>query len=266
MAIKTFKRVELKYMVNQEQYEIIRKALAHHMILDKHCLETGRYMIYNLYFDGEDDGIIRRSIEKPYYKEKLRLRSYQLPLCDDDLVFLELKKKIGGVVAKRRATLTYREAMEFIDSGIFPESDNYLDKQVLLEIVDFLQRNPSKPKVFISYERTAFFGKDNPSFRISFDSSILTRRNKVSFLEGDFGTELMDSGLYLMEVKLCGGIPLWLCQLLSDLKIFKISFSKYGTEYRQYMMSKREPARCPSNASEDPVKTAADLTGLNITA
>lgn len=246
MAIKTFKRQEVKYLLNPEQFEIIKAVLMKHMVLDKHCRKTGSYMIYNLYYDTDNDEIIRRSISKPYYKEKLRLRSYKIPIAADDTVFFELKKKVGGIVSKRRASMTYAEAMKFVDTRICPKSDNYLDTQVINEIADFLHRNPARPKVFISYERTAFFDKDNKEFRISFDRDIITCRNHVNFTDGDFGSELMDYDTYLMEVKLNSQIPLWLCRYLSSMKIYSTSFSKYGTEYKQYT-EKKIVSKTPDN-------------------
>ena len=238
MTIKTFKRYEIKYFVNPEQYQIIQRELENRMILDSFCKNTGSYMIYNLYFDTGNDDIIRCSLDKPFYKEKLRMRSYTMPTCGDDTVFLELKKKIGGIVAKRRAIMTFAQATKFIETGIVPEMDAYQDRQVLTEIADFLNRYPSKPKVFIRYERTAFFDKDNPELRVSFDKNILTRRNDVNLTSGDCGVDLMPRGRILMEVKCAGYIPLWLCQMLSEMKIYKTNFSKYGTEYKNLIISK----------------------------
>jgi hypothetical protein len=203
-----------------------------------------------LYFDTDNDEIISRSINKPYYKEKLRLRSYKIPASGDDPVYLELKKKIGGIVVKRRATMTYAEAMRFIDAGIYPETGNFLDKQVIEEIAEFLHRIPAKPKVFISYERTAFLDKDNTDFRVSFDRNIITRRNQVKLTDGDFGSELLDNDICLMEIKLSVQIPLWLCELLSRLKIYGTSFSKYGTEYKQYVKQSAGPRISDTTAKQ----------------
>lgn len=234
MATKTFKRYELKYSVTPEQYDIICQALAEHMKFDSYCKNGKSYMIYNIYFDTPDDAVIRRSIDKPYYKEKLRLRSYKMPTGNDDMVFLELKKKIGGIVAKRRAILHYDEAIQFIAMGKAPQTDNYQDQQVMKEISDFLARYPVSPKVYISYERIAFFGKEDREFRVSFDKNILTRRNHVNLKDGDYGAELLTDGNYLMEVKCAGAVPLWMTELLSKMKIYKTGFSKYGTEYKRH--------------------------------
>lgn len=233
MVTKTFKRYELKYFVTPAQFEIIRAALDNRMSLDEFCRKDGSYMIYNLYFDTPDDEIIRLSLNRPYYKEKLRLRSYTMPTCGEDTVFLELKKKIGGIVAKRRAIMTFAQATDFLEHGNIPALKTYEDNQVLCEISCFLRRYPVAPKVFISYERIAFADKEDPSLRVSFDFDILTRRSAVSLTAGDWGTELLDSGDILMEIKCGGAIPLWLCRMLSELGIRRTRFSKYGTEYKK---------------------------------
>lgn len=239
MVTKTFKRYELKYFVTPAQFETIRTALSDKMVPDEYCKKNGSYMIYNLYFDAPDDGIIRQSLEKPYYKEKLRLRSYTMPTSREDTVFLELKKKIGGVVAKRRAIMTYGQAMDYLENGTLPELRTYQDNQVMHEISCFLTRYQPVPKVFISYERIAYADRNDPDLRLSFDFNILTRRTDVTLTAGDWGTELLDTDDILMEIKCAGSIPLWLCRLMSDLGINKTSFSKYGTEYKKYVSGHR---------------------------
>lgn len=233
MVTKTFTRYEIKYFVTPEQFEGIRNALTNRMVPDKFCKNGSKYMIYNLYFDTDNDEIIRHSLSKPYYKEKFRMRSYTMPTCGEDTVFLELKKKIGGIVAKRRATMTFDQATAFLERRTLPDLETYEDKQVISEISHFLGTHYVTPKVFISYERIAYFDKNDPEFRVSFDSNIITRRSDVSLTSGDYGTELLDTEDMLMEIKCTGAIPLWLCRLLSEMSIHKVSFSKYGTEYRK---------------------------------
>lgn len=64
-----FKRYELKYMITKEQKEKLLKAMEPYMALDKY----GRTTIRNIYFDTENYRLVRRSIERPAYKEKLRI-------------------------------------------------------------------------------------------------------------------------------------------------------------------------------------------------
>lgn len=235
MAIKTFKRYEEKYLINKDQYKEMLPVLLAHMNFDKHCKNGENYGIYNIYFDTDKNEVISHSIDKPYYKEKLRLRSYKLPTSQEDIVFLELKKKINGIVNKRRATLTLIEAKKFLEQRENPVTKNYLTNQVLNEISYYLKNNDVKPKVFISYNRLAFFGKENSGFRITFDSEIITRRNDVTLEAGGLGETLLDSDKYLMEVKIIGAMPLWFTELLTKHCIFSTNFSKYGTEYKNYL-------------------------------
>lgn len=242
MAKKTFNRFEYKYLVTSEQFRALCQAFKGEMVLDKYCKDGQCYTIYNLYFDTDNNSVIRRSLEKPYYKEKLRLRSYKLPTAGTDTVFLELKKKIGGIVIKRRAVMSYDEALRFCETGVPPQSNNYQDTQVNLEIADFLNRYTVYPKVYIRYERAAFFHHSDPELRISFDRRILTRRTNVSLLDGDYGAALLAKDCYIMEIKCIRALPLWLCHSLSSLKVYKSSFSKYGTEYGRYIRFKRKHA------------------------
>lgn len=200
---------------------------------DENCEDGDEYIIYNIYYDTDDDKIIRHSLSKPYYKEKLRLRSYNIP-SPKDTVFLELKKKIGGVVNKRRIVITLEEAYDLINKGKRPENCDYMTEQVLNEIEYFLKTNDVKPKAYISYRRKAFFGKEDRDFRVTFDTHIITRRDELALEKGCYGEELLKDGQHLMEVKILGAIPVWLTKIFAELKIYTSSFSKYGKEYKKY--------------------------------
>lgn len=237
MAIKAFKRFEKKFILNENQYNALLPILYKYMNADKYCKDGNNYNIYSIYYDTEDNHVIRHSINKPYYKEKLRLRSYKAPINDNDKVFLELKKKINGIVNKRRATLTLKEAEMFLESRIRPTSLDYLNNQVLNELEYYLDNNNVSPRVFISYSRNAFFGKNDKDFRVTFDSNILSRRKNLSLKKGSYGEEILPKGYYLMEVKILGAMPLWLSNTLSELKIYNTHFSKYGNEYKSYCLN-----------------------------
>ena len=157
MAIQTFQRYELKYSLQTPQFEAICAELEQYMVPDGFCQEHNAYTIYNIYFDTEEDEVIRKSLAKPYYKEKLRLRSYTLPLEPDSLVFLELKKKVGKVVTKRRVQLPYGDAMEFIWLGKMPQADSPRDQIILEEIRNFLRRYHVYPQFHRIY--TKILGK-----------------------------------------------------------------------------------------------------------
>jgi len=238
MAIKAFKRFEKKFILSESQYKSLLPILCEYMNPDKYCKNGNNYSIYSIYYDTHDNQVIRHSINKPYYKEKLRLRSYKSPIDENDKVFLELKKKINGIVNKRRATLTLKEADMFLKYRKRPDSMDYLNNQVLDEIEYYLANNNVSPKVFISYSRKAFFGKNDKDFRITFDSNIISRRDNLSLKMGSYGDEILPKGYYLMEVKILGAIPIWLTKVLSEFKIYSTHFSKYGNEYKSYCLNK----------------------------
>ncbi|MGL5315822.1 MAG: polyphosphate polymerase domain-containing protein [Peptostreptococcaceae bacterium] len=236
MAIKSFKRYEKKFLLTQEQYDSLIPRLLEYMNPDEHCKSGKNYSIYNIYYDTDNNDVIRHSIGKPYYKEKLRLRSYTVPTSFEDKVFLELKKKINGIVNKRRVVLTLGEAYKFVKHGIAPTSNDYINKQVINEIKYYLKMNKVYPKVYIGYSRKAFFAKDDRDFRLTFDSQIITRRDSLTLESGFFGNDILGEGRYLMEVKILGAMPLWFTKILTDLEIYNTHFSKYGNEFMDYCL------------------------------
>ena len=219
-----FKRYELKYILTLEQKETILKAMAPYMELDKY----GRTTIRNLYFDTDNYRLIRHSIEKPAYKEKLRIRSYKKAEPGSP-VFIELKKKFHSVVYKRRISLTEKEAVDWVAGRERPREET----QIAQEIDYFINYYESlHPVVFLCYEREAYFCKDGGDFRVTFDDHIRCRREELSLESDAWGTPILEEGKVLMEIKCSGGIPLWMVRVLSSERIYKTSFSKYGTAYQ----------------------------------
>lgn len=235
MAINTFARKEIKFLLDMHQYEELMKVIGDYMNPDKYCVGGKEYGIYNIYYDTPDDFLIRESLAKPYYKEKIRLRSYYSPALPDSPVFLEIKKKIGGIVTKRRVSMTLAESDEYFATRHKPEIKKYITGQVFTELDAFLEHYPVNPKQYISYQREAFFGKDNGDFRLTFDRKITDRRYDLHLSEESYGNYIIGADQRLMEVKVSDSMPAWLVEKLSELKIYKTSFSKYGRAYTNYV-------------------------------
>ena len=225
MDVQTvFKRYELKYLLDPVQKERILDAMRAHMEPDRY----GRTTIRNIYFDTDTYRLVRRSIEGPVYKEKLRVRSYSRALPDSS-VFVELKKKYDGVVYKRRLTMPEHDAMRWIagEDGLAP------DTQIGREIASFLTYYRTlRPACFLSYEREAYASFDGSDFRVTFDENILSRQSDMSLTQGVWGTPLLAPDRTLMEIKTSGAIPLWMVRAMTEAKAAKVSFSKYGEAYR----------------------------------
>ena len=223
----SFERREKKYFLTPAQHAELLNRLASAIEQDA----FGSYSIGNIYYDTDDFKIIRTSLAKPAYKEKLRVRSYGVPAQNDD-VFIELKKKVEGVVYKRRITTQAQQAQALL-------ADNTLhlqNSQISHEIAWFQSIYHAQPKVFIGYDRTAFSGIENPDLRITFDRNMRFRTHNLDLCHGLQGTPLLSSERILMELKLPGTCPVWLSHILSGLAIFPVSFSKYGHCYCKHIL------------------------------
>ena len=233
MAIQTtFERYELKYLLDPRQKARVLEAMEPYMALDNY----GRTTIRNIYMDTGSYRLIRRSLEKPAYKEKLRIRSYQ-QVGPEDGVFVELKKKYKSVVYKRRLVLPQAQVTRSFALGL-PLPDN---SQIGREIQYFRDYyDDLRPAVYLSYEREAYYERGGGDFRVTFDENILYRREELSLESQPYGTPILAEGSTLMELKISGGIPLWMSHVLNRCGIYKTSFSKYGTAYQDMMASHLE--------------------------
>ncbi|MDR1639710.1 MAG: polyphosphate polymerase domain-containing protein, partial [Clostridiales bacterium] len=199
MAIEVFNRYENKYMLDDKTCQALQARLSDYCELDAYNKRFETYPICNIYYDTEDSCLIRTSLAKPSYKEKLRIRSYGVPDAGSN-VYVEIKKKHRNLVNKRRSALPLRDAYSFLRSGVVAITPDCANAQVLAEIQCILERHQLMPKAFISYERKAYFGTDHHDLRISFDTEIRTRRTSLRLESGIFGERLMPDGKWLMEI------------------------------------------------------------------
>lgn len=223
--VQVFERYEKKYLLTSQQYTALRAQLAPLFTADKY----GRHTIQSLYYDTEDFALIRASLARPSYKEKLRLRAYGVPE-ENDTVFLEIKKKVNHVVYKRRVPLTLQQAREYDANGACPDAEN----QIWQEILWMNRRYALCPKALIACERIALFGTQNEALRVTFDFDIRFRAFDLDLAHGSEGT-LLAPGQILMEVKIPGALPFALARIFSELALRPVSFSKYGTAYQNYL-------------------------------
>ncbi len=233
-----FKRYELKYLITEAQKGVLLEAMESYIRPD----EYGRNTICNIYCDTPDYLLVRRSLEKPVYKEKLRVRSYGRATRESQ-VFLELKKKYKGVVYKRRISVPEREAMDYLVCGTALKGGG----QIAEEIACFTELyRQLAPAVYLSYEREAFYGRQDRELRITFDENILWRKQELSLCARSYGLPVLEPETVLMEIKLAGAMPLWLCRLLSENEIYQTGFSKYGRAYGQ-MTELGKSGNCSQN-------------------
>lgn len=223
-----FKRVEEKYLLTEEEKEMFLKASNEYIQEDKYF----KSKVCSIYFDTVQSEFIINSLEKPIFKEKIRLRSYGIPSLEDN-VFLELKVKYKGTVGKRRTNMKLKEFYNYLETGNYNSSD-----QIMKEIDYYLKKYNLKPKIFIGYDRESYQGIEDNGLRITIDNNLRSRREKLRLEDGDQGEAFFDDDIYLMEIKTLGALPLWLVKILSESKIYPISFSKYGKIYMKEIEEK----------------------------
>jgi SPX domain protein involved in polyphosphate accumulation len=230
--INIFKRIEAKYILSAGQYEELMKFLSEYVVPDEYFKST----ICNLYFDSPDYSLIRRSLQNPVYKEKLRLRSYCVPDNGTES-FIEIKKKYKGTVYKRRIEAPYKKANDYLIRNI-----NTLEPSQILDEIDWFKQyyGNLQPQMFIGYKRLAYRGKYDESFRVTFDYDITYRDYDLDLSKGLYGEKLLSDKCVLMEIKFADAMPLWLAHEFDKLKIYKTTFSKYGAAYKNTLIAKRE--------------------------
>lgn len=224
--ITVMKRYEIKYILDPEQCAYFKEAIKGHMEED----EFGLTSIASLYYDTMDHRLIDNSIMKPPFKEKIRLRSYGLA-TDESPVFLELKRKAKGIVYKRRVKSTIPSVEGFFEG----EDEMCRGGQINHELEYF--RDYYKrliPSCLIIYDRIAYFQPDG-DIRMTIDHDPRFREDDLDLRVSMEGESLLPEGYSILEIKVQDAMPLWLCRILSEGKIYKTSFSKYGEAYKRIM-------------------------------
>lgn len=245
-----FKRTEMKYLLSSDQRRMIERVIAQRMLLG----EFGESDIKSLYYDTPDFALIERSLDKPLYKEKLRLRVYGSPTPLGP-AFVELKKKFDGVVYKRRVSLSLAAARVFLEGMpyeaaccAFPLIDHEAHRQSLsarsLQIgheIEFMiaRYGNLEPTLLTSCDRIAYADPEDEELRITFDADLAFAMGVSDLLAKYDAIPLLDPGYSVMEVKNAGPLPFWLVRALNEAQARPRSFSKCGHAYMSLRKDER---------------------------
>lgn len=226
--IVVMRRSELKYHLSKEQLAFFKNNIEEHMRVDKYGLTT----IFSIYFDTPTFTLINKSIERPKYKEKIRVRSYGLT-NETSPVFLEIKRKNDGVVYKRRIVTTESQVNSFLN-----ENDELNKTQIGRELVAFKEKYGSlEPKYLIISDRIAYI-KDNSDVRVTLDFNPRYRIDNLNLHSSSEGIPLLEEGDAILEIKVQNSIPIWLTKILTEGKIYKTTFSKVGNAHKRETRNK----------------------------
>ena len=238
VAKTVFSRYEMKFMITKAQYESVVSQFGDRMELDEYNIGGKLYTIMNLYYDTEHDDLVSTGLKREdKYRFKIRLRSYDPKY---PTAFLEIKKKVNGLVNKRRTLMYIDDVNPFLMEHVPVPESKIIKPQVIKELDVIAHNYALEPKVVLCYDREAFFGTnpDDGDLRVTFDTNIRARRYDLDLRLGSHGDLILGEDFVLMEVKVDKAVPLWLARLLSENNVRKKRFSKYGTEFSQYVMRK----------------------------
>ncbi|MBQ3325994.1 polyphosphate polymerase domain-containing protein [Candidatus Saccharibacteria bacterium] len=231
MAGQIFRRTETKYILTEKQVQNLMWLIEPHLKKDRYFKGTN----CSIYFDNDSRYLAIHSLEKPLYKEKIRIRSYGVPRLEDT-VFIEIKKKYKGIGNKRRVAVKLSDFYNYLKTGDLKAVSPIIKS----ELDECFKRYNLKPTMFLAYDRTSYNDKENPLFRLTFDRNIRSRNNRLRLEEGDDGEQFFNSGAVVMEVKALGSYPLYFVKALSKLKIYPQSFSKYGRVTEKVIYKKEQ--------------------------
>lgn len=231
MGNNIFKRVEQKYILSFKEYKLLQKMIRERFNKDKYY----KSKIYNIYFDNDNNDMIINSIEKPIFKDKIRVRSYSEVKDDDDIVYLEMKQKYKHVVYKRRVMMTFKEYNDYINNHVI--SDNA--GQIMKEIDYYINYYKVFPYMSVMYDRVSYYSKEDENLRVTFDSNLRSRRCNLGLCDDKIDEKYFDDDMYIMEVKGINNLPKWFVDVLSTNKIYPRSFSKVGSIYIKNMIDWR---------------------------
>ncbi|MGN1097630.1 MAG: polyphosphate polymerase domain-containing protein [Clostridia bacterium] len=236
MATEVFSRYELKFLLDEKAFDEIHSQVQSRMTPDAYSRDGNFYTISNIYYDTPDNSLISTAVRHDgKYRYKIRLRTYD---PTRNTAFLEIKKKYRGLTNKRRTTILIDDADRMLRERVFPKEQPFMNMQVTRELFDIAQKLTLVPKTVISYDRRAYFGDDpfEKDLRITFDSGVRARLTDLDLRSGSYGERLLEDNLWIMEVKVAHSVPLWVARMLSRSGVSHTHFSKYGTEYKHYLM------------------------------
>lgn len=231
MAQQIFRRTEIKYLLSEDEVKSLLWLIEPYLEKDRYSKSTN----CSIYFDDENRYLAIHSLEKPLYKEKVRIRSYGVPKLSD-IVFLEIKKKYKGVGSKRRIPIKLSDFYEFLKTGKLDSNSEIIKK----ELDSCFRRYNLKPTMFLAYDRTSYCDKADPTFRITFDRNVRSRNDDLRLENGDRGKKYFKNSEVVMEVKALNRYPFYFVRALSKLKIYPASFSKYGRVTEKLLNNKKE--------------------------
>lgn len=240
---RTIERIEEKYLLTRSEKNALMKAINKRLKHDTYYKEE----VLSLYLDTANFDLAIKSLDRPNFRTKIRIRAYNIPKRSTK-VFFEVKSKLAvgkqKVGNKRRLIIPLKDFYAYLKSGdglertaaIISDGDPQ-QIQVAKELNYLFKIYNLRPQVLIASNRTAFVGKEYPNFRLTFDENLRFRTTNLKLEKGGNGEKYFPTAQnpkrnIIMEAKTMRAMPPWFVAELSKLKIYPTRFSKYGKIYQ----------------------------------
>ena len=227
----TFERLELKYLVDEAQAARIRADLEGLCDADR---EGGAsYGLMSLYLDSPALAFHRAKLENAHDRFKLRVRAYE----GGGPVFLEVKRKTGDVIRKKRVAVD-ADGWEDAAAGYGAPLGGGARSQAILDEFSRLQAlTGAVPRLLVHYLREAWASNVDRYARVTFDRAIRVQDVSSFTLEGEpdawhpvdgpslgVGT----TSPVILELKCESRLPSWMVALVRRHELVHTAFSKYS--------------------------------------
>lgn len=220
-------RYECKYLVPTALLPALREFFSTFLELDGHARRApqGAYTITSLYLDSPRLVLYRDTLDGAKNRFKLRLRTYADGPGDD--VFCEVKKRMDGVIYKRRARVARERAQAFLAGDAFA-IERASPSRDAAEFGMLARRIVAGPTLRVRYRREAFESTGADPVRVTFDTELAYALSPSGELSGSVGdwlsTPLTDP---ILEIKFTNTYPAWLSELARRFDLRRRSIAKY---------------------------------------
>ncbi len=241
-------RYEKKYLIHVRLMPQIRKWLEAFCIPDPNAKgDVPEYITTTMQLDTPMMHLAMAGERKLPNRFKMRIRTYGTDSNPKNAIFVELKRRVNGMVIKSRSRLsraiwhpriiTNPETAPMLKSA--KDNSNFMDFCRLAKTIG------ARPKMLIRYIRESYFSANDDYARVTFDRRVSYRPHNSWMLPGEEVADwkywrpidtqsgfMIDYPAYILELKAMRDSPTWMLELAERFNLDPVGFCKYATAMR----------------------------------
>lgn len=229
------KRYEFKYFITEAQYQEIRQAIDPFIQPDAFAAAAplNRYLVHSLYLESPSGRYYEEKVEGKKERHKIRVRCYTENFYDSDLFYWEIKRKDLHTISKSRVQISKAELDYLLARNFFscPEhllNGNVARRKIAEELLYYCNRHALSPKVFVLYEREAYYSPVDDTIRLTFDRNVLSSLYYTGSIKKQLAwMPAFPRNRVIFEIKIRGFLPFWLHEVIKKQGLAFEAISKY---------------------------------------